>query len=165
MSELQKKRLLQKKVGKQMKLYYFIMVIIYAVLSIVFTNRIIITAASLLPMFLMILSICQAVYFNNNRGKKDFNIINDSPVTEQEWGKVSVYKRNSYIIVAPLFLVFVLFFSTWIKLLSIILYLFGFAGGMLYYRIQHRDVISNRFAEEESELKKQQELEELGRWK
>lgn len=148
-----------------MKLYYFIMVIIYAVLSIVFTNRIIITAASLLPMFLMILSICQAVYFNNNRGKKDFNIINDSPVNEQEWGKVSVYMRNSYIIVAPLFLVFVLFFSTWIKLLSIILYLFGFAGGMLYYRIQHRDVISNRFAEEESELKKQQELEELGRWK
>ena len=148
-----------------MKLYYIILVTVYAVSSVVFRSYINITSASLLPMFLLILSVFQAVYFHNHRGKNDFNINNDSPLTEKDWENISVNNRNSYMIVIPLFIPFVLYFSIWIKLLSIILYLFGFAGGMFYYRIRHREIISNRFVEEESEFKKQREKEELGKWK
>ena len=73
--------------------------------------------------------------------------------------------RNSYLIVIPLFVPFVLFFSTLIKTSSLILYFIGFCGGMIYYRIRNYRAIKKSLNDEETELKKQIKREELGKWK
>ncbi|MBE6705913.1 MAG: hypothetical protein E7583_11670 [Ruminococcaceae bacterium] len=148
-----------------MKLYYIILIILCTAFSIVFCDHINITMASLLPLFLMMLSVFQSVYFHNHREKKDFNINNDSPLTEKEWEKVAVYMRNSYMIVTPLFVPFVMFFTSWAKAISIILYLIGFVGGMLYYRLRYHKEIKRRVSDEMTELKEQKKKEELGKWK
>lgn len=72
-----------------MKLYYFVLCTIYLSLTIVFRDDIIISVSSIVPVFLMLLSIIQAGYFHNHRSKKDFNINNDVPINEEEWKKVS----------------------------------------------------------------------------
>jgi len=165
MSELQKKRLLQKEVGKQMKLYYFVLCTIYLSLTIVFHDSIIISVTSIVPVILILLSIIQAGYFHNHRSKKDFNINNDAPIKDEEWEKAAEYMRNSYMIIIPLFVPFILFFSTWGKVVSLILYFIGFSAGIIYYRIRNYKVINQRMNDEKSELKEQIKREELGKYK
>lgn len=148
-----------------MKLYYIITIIANIIVSVVFYDRTNFSVVSVSPILLMILSISQAAYFNNHRRKKDFNINNDSPLTEEEWAQAAIYIRNSYMIAVPLFIPFILFFSMWIKLLSLLLYFAGVVGGMLYYRIRNKDTVKERYAKEDSDLKEQMKKEELGKWK
>ncbi len=148
-----------------MKLYYFILIFLYTGFTVVFHNYINISVVSIIPLILMILSIFQAAYFHNHRSKKDFNINNDTPLTEEEWEKVAVYMRNSYIIVIPLFVPFILFFSLWVKITSIMLYFIGFSGGMLCYRLRYHKEINRRMSDEMTELIEQEKREELGKWK
>ena len=146
-------------------IYYGITVILNIVCAIVFHEHLNITAGSIVPLALIALSIFQAVYFHNYRSKKDFNTYNDSELTEEEWAQLSVYMSKSYLIGIPWFLPFVLFFSTGIKMLSLLVFFAAFTGGAIYYRIRHSKDLQSRFAKEADELEEQKKRESLGKWK
>lgn len=148
-----------------MKLYYFLLFAIYVIFTAVFRNYVFLSVTSAVPLILMLLSIIQAGYFHGHRSKIDFNINNDTPIKEVEWEKAAEYMRNSYLIVIPLFVPFILFFSTWVKMASLILYFIGFSGGMVYYRVRNNKAIKRIMNDEVNELKEQMKKEELGRWK
>ena len=112
------------------------------------------------------LSIFQSFYFNNHRTKKDFNINNDSLLTEEEWGEMALCMRNTYLLCVPLFVPFIIFFPVLVKLIvSFVLFFVGFAGGSVYYRLHHSEQINNRLMKETEELEIQKKNEELGKWK
>ncbi len=126
----------------------------------------IISASSVLPLFLLGWSAFQAAYFHKHRAKSDFNINNDADLTEEEWNILSVYMRNSYIISAVLYVPFIFLFITLIKVIaSIVIFAVAFTGAPIYFRIKHGKEYQSRYKREAEELKKQKKKEELGRWK
>lgn len=145
--------------------YYIVLLVLNIVSIIAFHNSINITAISIIPVLLMALSVFQAIYFHNNKGKKDFNTNNNSFLTEKEWEHMTVCMRNSFILCIPLFIPFIVFFPWWIKLLSLLVYIIGFAGGAIYYRIKYSNDVKSRISKESKEKEEQQRKEELGKWK
>ena len=65
----------------------------------------------------------------------------------------------------PWMIPFIVFFSSPIKLLSIVVYLFGLIGGFVLYRIKNNKKIERRIEAEEKERKAQEKMEQLGKWK
>ena len=120
---------------------------------------------SVLPLFLLLLSVFQSVYFNNNRGKKDFSSNNTSELTEKEWERMSVYMSRSYLVAVPLFIQFIIFFDSPAKVLSVLVFFAAFCGGGIYFRVKHKDERVSRFDKETKELEEQRRNEELGKWK
>ena len=146
-------------------LYYIVTLGLNLVCAIAFHERLNLDFNSAVPIFLIGLSIFQAVYFFQNASKKDFNTNNNSDLTEEEWAQMTSYMIASYLIFIPLMLPFVWFFSSWGKLLSILVFLLAFTGGMIWYRLRHRKEYEARFAKEDKELEEQRKREELGKWK
>ena len=145
--------------------YYCVAIFASLVSVFVFNDKINVSHESVLPIILFVLSIFQAIYFHNHRTKKDFNINNDSELTESEWAALAQYIRNSYILSIPLYIPFILFFSIWIKLLTIIIFLFAFSGGAMFWRIRHSKQLTERLEAEDKELAEQIKKEEMGRIK
>ena len=143
--------------------YYCVTILMSVLSAFVFKNSIDISS-SLLPVALIVLSIVQAMYFHSHRRKKDFNINNDSVLTEEEWAVVSIYTRNSFILSIPLYIPFVLFFSLWIKLFTIIIYLLAFSGGAVFWRIRYKRQLMLRLKAEDKELADQIKKEEMGKF-
>ena len=143
-------------------IYYFAMLIINTVTTLLFRESINLSTASTLPVVLMLLSLLQGFYFKHNRSKNDFNTSSSSDLTEEEWHTLAGYMSNAFFISLPLFIPFILFFGTWVKVISIIVYLASFVGGSLYYRIKHRKEFNARMKRESEELKEQLKKEELG---
>ncbi len=146
-------------------LYYIIVLAAEIVCAIVFRARLNITAMSVLPLFLIALSTYQAIFFNRYRRPEDFNAVYYSELTDAEFEKMSVCVRDAYIFSVPLYLPFVLFFSSWVKLLSMILFMASVAGGAIYFRLRYGRELHARYDKEKKELDEQKRREELGRWK
>ena len=146
-------------------IYYSVAFFINAVCAFVFRQNINITIAAVCPLFLMILSLFQGFYFNNNRSKGDFNTSSSADLTEDEWSILSVYMSYSYFIAVPVLIPFALFFGTPIKVLSIFVYLLAFSAGHICYRIKHSKEYTSRMKLESDELKEQLKKEELGKIK
>ena len=145
--------------------YYVILLAVNILAIVIFNGKINITAISIVPLVLMGLSIFQATYLHNHRSKKDFNTNNNSPLTEAEWEAMALCMRNAYLLSIPLYIPLIFFVLLWIKMLSLLLYLVGFSGGTIYYRIKHEDKLNARFAKEKEEFDVQKAKEELGKWK
>lgn len=144
--------------------YYFIATIASMISAFIFSDQINVTYESILPLVMIGFSVFQAVYFHNHREKKDFNINNDSPLTEDEWAVLSVYLRNSYIISIPLYIPFILYFSIWVKILSAFIYLIALGAGPFFWRIRNRDKLIQRLNDEDKELAEQLKKEESGKY-
>ena len=110
-------------------IYYFTTMMLNMVCYFTFNEHLHISYESLLPLVLGGLSVFQSVYFHTHRMKKDFNINNDSELTEDEWAVLAVYIRNSYMLSIPLYIPFILFFSAWVKIFSVLIYLFSLGAG------------------------------------
>jgi len=149
-----------------MKTYTAVTALLSVAAAILLPDRLRVNAGSLLPLVLMFLSAAQAYYFHRHRKRTDFNSSGGaSPLTEEEWGHLSLYVSRSFSMVIPLYLPFILFFPLWGKVMSLILYLAAFAGGNILFRIRHGRVIRERLRREEEEIRRQISREELGRWK
>ena len=98
-------------------IYYIVTLAFNGLLLFFFRAYINITATSLVPLFLIGLSVFQATNFYKNRGKQDFNAYNSSDLTDGEWEKLSLSMSGSYLILIPWFFPMVFFFSTLIKTL------------------------------------------------
>ena len=146
-------------------IYYIVALGLNLVGVMVFHDRLNLVFNSVIPLFMIGLSIFQVGYFSKHPHKKDFNTNNNSDLTEGEWERMTSYMISSYLIFIPLMIPFVWFFSAGVKLLSILVFLLAFTGGMIWYRLRHGKDYQARFAKENKELEEQQKREELGKWK
>ena len=60
---------------------------------------------------------------------------------------------------------FIFFFPSFVKILSVLIYIVGLIGGLILYRIKNKGKIVDRIDVEEKERQEQQMKEELGKWK
>ena len=146
-------------------IYYIVTLGLNLVGILVFHENLNLVFNSVIPLFVIGLSIFQIGYFSKHPHKKDFNTNNNSDLTEEEWEKMTSYMISSYHLFIPLMLPFVWFFSSGVKLLSILVFLMAFVGGMLFYRLRHGKEYHARFDKESKELEEQKQREELGKWK
>lgn len=146
-------------------IYYGITVALNVVFALFFREHLNITLISAVPIFLMALSIFQAIYFANNRGKGNFSTSYGSELTEEEWAQISSYMTSSFFACIPHFVPFVLFFSTFAKCLSVLIFLAAFVSASMRYRIRHGADMRARLEQEAKDLTEQKNREELGKWK
>ena len=146
-------------------IYYTAMVILNFLSLILFHKSIHVEYLSLIPLCLLGNSIFQAYYHAHRKAQEPNTTYSaKSNITEREWEQVVRYTVYSYLIVIPLYLPFVFFFS-WEKILSLILFATSFLGGSVWFRIRHGKEWKERCALEKNELSEQQKKEEMGQWK
>lgn len=146
--------------------YYIVTLALNGLLLFFLRAYINITSTSLVPLFLIGLSVFQATYFYKNRSKQDFNAYNSSDLTDDEWEKLSLSMSGSYLILIPWFFPMVFFFSTLIKtLLSVLVFLIAFTGGAIFFRMCHKKSFQKRMKLESDELEEQKKRESLGKFK
>ena len=146
-------------------IYYTAMVILNFLSLILFHKSIHVEYLSLIPLCLLGNSIFQAYYHAHCKIEEPNTTYSaKSNITDREWEQVVRYTVYSYLIVIPLYLPFVFFFS-WGKILSLILFAASFLGGSIWFRIRHGKEWKERCALENDELSEQQKKEEMGQWK
>ena len=148
-----------------MILYFCLMLLANAVLAIIFHQSITVTLFSLIPLFLIGIMIFQSIYFKSDDAKHAFGKAYNSGFNHKEESEMSLVASKALLYAVPLMIPFVLFFSSLIKAVSIIVYLVSFAAGPLVYRIKNKDSLNHRANSEKIELETQLQKEELGKWK
>lgn len=145
--------------------YYIVMLTLNVLSLILFHKSIHMAYLSLIPLCLLVNSIFQAYYHANRQAQEPNTTYSaKSNLTVLEWEQVSRYTIHSHLIFIPLYLPFVFFFS-WGKLLSFVLFVAAFLGGSIRFRIRHGKEMQERYRQEKRELNEQQKKEEMGRWK
>ena len=146
-------------------IYYIVTLALNAASLLLFHEHINISAVSAMPILLLADSIFQAAYYHNHKNK-ELNTAHsvDTNITDEDWAQVTVYIVYSNLLAIPLFLPFIWFFS-WGKLLSFVLFLAAFAGGGIWYRVKHGNELHERHRKESKELEEQRKREELGKFR
>ena len=148
-----------------MKVYYFLTVGLNLGALILFFGNISVSNLSLVPVFLIALTILQSFLFKSIKIENGYRTNYGSDLTEGE-----EYKRNEYVskfmlASTPWMVPFIFFFPSPFKLLSIFIHFIGLIGGALMYRVKHQNEILKRAKAEEKEKIEQQKKEELGHLK
>ena len=107
----------------------------------------------------------QAFIFKNEKIENGFRIKSASNLTATE--ENAMLNSGSVFLLAmiPWMIPFVFFFSSFIKMLSILVYVLALIGGFVIYRLKNKQKISNRMNSEEKERQEQEKKEELGYFK
>lgn len=141
------------------------MVILNFLSLILFRKLIHVEYLSLMPLCLFGNSIFQAYYHANRKAQEPNTTYSaKSKLTDLEWEQVTRYTVYSHLIAIPLYWPFVFFFS-WGKLLSLVVFVASFLGGSICFRLRHGKEWKERCALENNELSEQQKKEEMGQWK
>ena len=146
-----------------MYIYYAITVAANILAAIVFYQNINITALSLLPICLIVLMLFQASIFKTHKTENGFRTMYGSNLTDDE--ENSMFSKGSSFLFAtiPWMIPFVIFFSSPIKALSILAYVIGLIGGLVWYRLKNIEKIKMRMKTEEKERAEQEKNEEIGK--
>lgn len=148
-----------------MIIYYCVTIITNVVAAIVFYRSINITGLSVMPLFLIALMIFQALIFKNEKSENEVRTTYGSNLTAGEENKMLGSISSSLFAAIPFMIPFVVFFSSPIKFLSILVYIISMLGGAILYRLQNKSKISNRIESEEVQRIEQESREQLGKWK
>lgn len=148
-----------------MFVYYSITFVANIIAIIVFRNNINITALSVIPLFLIALMIFQSLIFKNEKAESGFKTAYGSNLTADEENKMLGNGSKFLLATIPWMIPFVLFFPSFAKTLSIIVYIVGLLGGPILYRVKNKGKIYNRLNSEDAERIEQEKKEELGKWK
>ena len=148
-----------------MIVYYCITMFINVIFSVIFRDYINITYLSLIPLLLIVLMIFQAVFFKTHKIENGFKTNYGSNLTDKEENDMQKYIANFMLVIIPLMIPFIFFFSSFVKILSIIPYIISLLGGMIIFRFKNKDIIIDREEQEEKERKEQEKREQLGKWK
>lgn len=132
---------------------------------IVFHRYINITALSSIPLFLITLSVFQALIFKNEKTENGFRTAYGSNLTAEEENKMLDRGSSFILCTTPLIMPFVFFFPSFVKALSVLVYLVGLIGGLLLHKVKNKEKIMNRMNAEEIERQEQEKKEQLGKWK
>ena len=124
-----------------------------------------ITEMSLMPAILLIAAAVISAYLNEHRDESvQFNTgFIRSDLTEEEWRELDACESKVFRLSLPLYLPFIFFFPSWVKLFSLLVFFGSYAGGAVYFRIcRGKDVKARRLRETE-ELEAQKKRESSGR--
>lgn len=97
-----------------------------------------ISTLSIIPLSAMMLMLFQAHYFKNNPSEPESATAYGSGYTRKEETELFQYASKSLILSLPLQIPFVFFFNSWIKLCSVLLYIFALICGPLIYRFKKK---------------------------
>ena len=148
-----------------MFIYYTIVIALNVIAAVVFYKNINITALSIIPLFSIALMIFQANLLKNERVENGFRTKYGSNLTADEQNKMFDSCSSFLFATIPWMIPFILFFPSFVKALSIFVYLIGLGGGAVLYKSKNKDKITSRMQAEENERREQEKKEELGKWK
>lgn len=148
-----------------MFIYYCITIIINFIFAVIFHNFINITALSLLPLFFIALMVFQAIYFKNEKVENGFRTMYRSNLTENEENDMFEMGSKFLFATIPWMIPFIIFFPSFVKLFSVLVYIIGLIGGLLIYKFKNKGNIMTRINAEEKERIEQEKKEHLGNWK
>ena len=148
-----------------MILYYCITITANMVAAIIFHKSINITGMSVVPLFLIALMIFQALLFKNEKVENGFRTAYGSNLTVTEEIRMLGSASSVLFATIPFMIPFILFFSSPVKLLSILVYVVGLLGSFMLYRLRNKSEIRKRMTSEEAQRIEQESREQLGKWK
>ena len=148
-----------------MVIYYCITILANIATIPIFYKYINISALSIVPLFLIVLMIFQAILFKNEKVENGFRTAYGSNLTADEENKMLDSGSTFLFATIPWMIPFILFFPAIVKVLSVLVYIVGLVGGLILYKIKNKDKIIKRMDTEEKERQEQEKKEQLGRWK
>ena len=148
-----------------MVIYYCITILANIAAIPIFFEYINISALSIVPLFLIALMIFQALLFKNEKVENGFRTAYGSNLTADDENKMLDSGSTFLFATIPWMIPFILFFLSPVKLLSVLIYVLGLAGGPILYKFKNRGKITNRISAEEQERREQEKKEQLGKWK
>ena len=148
-----------------MVIYYCITILANIAAIPIFYEYINISALSIVPLFLIALMIFQAILFKNEKVENGFRTAYGSNLSADEENKMLDSGSTFLFATIPWMIPFILFFPSFVKFLSVFVYIIGLIGGLLLYRIKNKRKIMNRMNEEKIERQEQEKKEQLGKWK
>ena len=148
-----------------MLIYYCTTIAANIIAAFVFRKSMNISALSLLPLCLMALMAFQAMIFKNQKAENGFQTAYNSNLTADEENRMMQSGSRFLLATVPWMIPFVIFFPSVVKILSILVYLVGLIGSLIWFRWKHKDKIAKRMSSEENERKEQEKKEQLGKWK
>ncbi|MBR2850434.1 MAG: hypothetical protein IKB84_05300 [Clostridia bacterium] len=148
-----------------MIIYYCIAIIANVVAIIAFYKNINITGLSIVPIFLIALMIFQALMFKHEKVENGFRTKYGSNLTADEENAMQSVGSKFLYATIPWMIPFIVFFSSPIKLISVLVYIIGFIGGSVLYVLKNKNKITDRMSAEEKERQEQEKKEQLGKWK
>ena len=124
-----------------------------------------ITEMSLMPAILLLAAAVFSAYLNEHRDEGvQFNTgFIRSDLTDDEWRELDACESKVFRLSLPLYLPFIFFFPSWVKLFSLLVFFGSFAGGAVYFRIRFGKDVKARRLREAEELEAQKKRESSGR--
>lgn len=148
-----------------MLIYYCITIVLNVIAIIAFHKNINITGLSIVPIFLIALMIFQALMFKHEKVENGFRTKYGSNLTADEENAMQSVGSKFLYATIPWMIPFIVFFSSPIKLFSVLVYIIGFIGGSVLYVLKNKNKITDRMSAEEKERQEQEKKEQLGKWK
>ena len=148
-----------------MVIYYCITILANIAAIPIFFEYINISALSIVPLFLIALMIFQALLFKTEKAENGFRTNYGGKLTDAEENGMNLSISKFLPATIPWMIPFVIFFPSVVKVLSIFVYVIGFGGGAVLYKLKNKDKITSRMQAEENERREQEKKEELGKWK
>ena len=148
-----------------MIVYYSITILANIIAIFIFHKNINISALSIIPLILIALMIFQAYFFKKEKVENGFRTTYRSNLTDNEENNMLNSASTFLLATIPWITPFIFFFPSFVKILSVLVYIVGLIGGLILYRIKNKGKIVDRIDVEEKERQEQQKKEELGKWK
>ena len=149
----------------KMIIYYCITILANIAAIFIFHKNINISALSIIPLILIALMIFQAYFFKKEKVENVFRTTYRSNLTDNEENNMLNSASTFLLATIPWITPFIFFFPSFVKILSVLVYIVGLIGGLILYRIKNKGKIVDRIDVEEKERQEQQMKEELGKWK
>ena len=147
-----------------MFVYYCITILANVIAAVVFYKNINITGLSIIPLVLIALMIFQGVLFKNEKVENGFRTVYGSNLTADEENKRLSSVARFLFATIPWMIPFVIFFSSPVKVISILIYMIGLIGGLVLYKFKNKGSIMSRMNTEEKERQEQEQRDQLGTW-
>ena len=148
-----------------MIVYYSITILANIIAVFIFHKNINISALSIIPLILIALMIFQAYFFKKEKVENGFRTTYRSNLTDNEENNMLNSASTFLLATIPWITPFIFFFPSFVKILSVLIYIVGLIGGFVIYRIKNKEKITNRMNTEEIERQEQEKKEQLGKWK
>ena len=148
-----------------MIVYYSITILANIIAIFIFHKNINISALSIIPLILIALMIFQAYFFKKEKVENGFRTTYGSNLTNDEENNMLNSSSTFLLATIPWIIPFILFFPSFVKILSVLIYIVGLIGGLILYRIKNKGKIVDRIDVEEKERQEQEKREQLGKWK
>ena len=148
-----------------MIIYYCITILANIAAIFIFHKNINISALSIIPLILIALMIFQAYFFKKEKVENVFRTTYRSNLTDNEENNMLNSASTFLLATIPWITPFIFFFPSFVKILSVLVYIVGLIGGLILYRIKNKGKIVDRIDVEEKERQEQEKREQLGKWK